>query len=125
MPAKTPEECDAQFARYVNAGDITNLIALYEPRATLVQQDGSAAVGRPAIQEGLVPLLGMKPRITMNVIKVFRAGDDLAVLHNDWRLTAVDPTGTPLEMAGKAIEVVRRQADGTWLFAIDDPWARG
>ncbi len=28
-------------------------------------------------------------------------------------------------LAGKAIEVVRRQADGTWRFAIDDPYARG
>jgi len=28
------------------------------------------------------------------------------------------------EVKGKSMEVVRRQPDGTWLFAIDDPWAR-
>jgi ketosteroid isomerase-like protein len=27
--------------------------------------------------------------------------------------------------AGRALEVVRRQADGRWKFAIDDPFARG
>jgi len=35
------------------------------------------------------------------------------------------PDGQPTAMAGKAIEVVRRQADGTWRFIVDDPWARG
>ena len=27
-------------------------------------------------------------------------------------------------MEGKSAEVVRRQPDGTWLFAIDDPYGR-
>jgi len=29
------------------------------------------------------------------------------------------------EMTGKAIEVVCRQSDGSWRFAVDDPWGRG
>jgi len=35
------------------------------------------------------------------------------------------PDGAIIEQRGKAVEVVRRQADGTWRFAIDDPFARG
>lgn len=31
----------------------------------------------------------------------------------------------PFTMRHKATEIVRRQADGTWRFAIDDPYARG
>ena len=47
------------------------------------------------------------------------AGDDLAVLYNDWTITA-----SGLSLSGKAIEVVRRQPDGTWKFVIDDPFGR-
>jgi ketosteroid isomerase-like protein len=28
-------------------------------------------------------------------------------------------------MPGRAIEVARRQADGTWLYVIDDPFTLG
>ena len=67
----------------------------------------------------------MRPTMRTDVVKVMRAGDDLAVVYNDWSMTAKRADGTPLERAGKALEIVRRQADGTWRFAIDDPFARG
>jgi ketosteroid isomerase-like protein len=40
-------------------------------------------------------------------------------------MSATDPDGNPRERAGKAIEVMRRQADGSWKLVIDDPYARG
>ncbi len=125
MPARTPEECDALFAVSINKGDLEGLVALYEPQASLVQQDGTSASGTAAIREGLAGFVAMKPKVTMNVKKVVRAGDDLAVLYNEWSLTAKGPDGNPIAMSGKAVEIVRRQRDGTWLFAIDDPFARG
>jgi uncharacterized protein (TIGR02246 family) len=125
MAPRTPEECDALFERHVNAGDLDALVALYEPDATLVAAPGERAVGHAAIREALAPLLAAKARITMHVVRVERAGDDLAALYNDWTSRATGPDGTAVEMAGKAVEVVRRQPDGTWRFAIDDAFARG
>ncbi len=125
MPARTPEDCDRLFAEHVNSGDVDGVARLYEPRASLVQQDGAPATGTAAIREALVGFAALKPRIRMNVTRVVKAGDDLAVLYNDWSLVGTDPDGKRLEMSGKAIEVVRRQRDGTWLFAVDDPFARG
>jgi|SRR5581483_132694 len=125
MPARTPEECDALFAEYAGAGDLDRLVALYEPHGTLVQQDGVAATGPAAIRDALGGLVAMKPTLRMSVSRVVHAGEDLAVLYNEWSMTAKAPDGTPVEMQGKAMEIVRRQADGTWRFAIDDPWARG
>jgi uncharacterized protein (TIGR02246 family) len=124
MPARTPEECDALFARYVNAGDVDAVVALYEPGASLVQQDRGTASGHGAIREALAGFAEMQPTLRMNVKQVVRAGEDLAVLYNDWTMSAKGPDG-PQELAGKAIEIVRRQPDGTWRFAVDDPWARG
>lgn len=124
MAAHTPEECDALFARHVNAGELDAVVALYEPRASLVQQDRSAASGHGAIREALAGFVAMHPTLHMNVKQVVRAGDDLAVLYNDWSMTAKGPDGKPVALSGKATEIVRRQPNGTWLFAVDDPWAR-
>jgi ketosteroid isomerase-like protein len=53
-----------------------------------------------------------------------RSGD-LALLHCRWALSGTGPDGSPLNLSGTTADVVRRQADGTWLFAIDNPWGTG
>ena len=118
MPARTPEDVDRLFGEYVNAGDLDSLVALYEPDAALLLGP-EPLVGSAAIRAGLGAYLAMKPRLEMRVVRVVAAGRDLAMLYNDWRQTAPDPA------EGHALEVVRRQADGTWRFVIDDPYARG
>jgi ketosteroid isomerase-like protein len=35
---------------------------------------------------------------------------------------ATAPGGSPLELAGRFTDVVRRQPDGRWLFVIDNPY---
>jgi uncharacterized protein (TIGR02246 family) len=124
MPAHTPEECDALFAEYANEGDLDELIGLYEEDAVLVQQDGSAAHGIEAIRHSLEPMVSTRPRVQMNVVRTIMAADGLALLYNDWTITGKGPDGSDVEMRGKALEVVRRQPDGTWLYVIDDPFGR-
>jgi ketosteroid isomerase-like protein len=57
----------------------------------------------------------------MNVRTVV-ALNGIALLYNDWTAKSVSQDGQVRESAGKAVEVVRRQPDGRWLFAIDDPF---
>ncbi len=121
---RSPQDCDRAFGQRVNAGDLDGLVALYERSAALVRADRTAAIGHEAIAEDLAGFLRLRPRITMNVKQVFSGGDDVAVLYNDWHVTATDPDGKQIEFGGRAIEVVRRQPDGTWRFIIDDPYAR-
>jgi ketosteroid isomerase-like protein len=70
--------------------------------------------------------VAMQPKLIVSLKKVVRAGDDLAVLYDDWTLTARSPEGNPIDMNGKGVHIVRRQQDGTWLFAItgvtNAPW---
>jgi len=124
MIAHSPADCDRLFAEHVNAGDLDALLALYEPGCSLAQSDGGVAKGHAAIREVMQRLIAMRPVMRTEVTKVVQTGDDLAIVYNDWRLTATRQDGTPLERAGKALEVVRRQPDGTWRFAIDDPFGR-
>lgn len=125
MPATTPAEVDRLFGDRANAGDLEGLLALYEPRATLVAGDGALLVGRDAIRGFLAPLVEMKARIDMGAVTVVPLDEHLAVLHHDWQATLTGPDGKPTAMSGKATEVVRRQPDGSWLFLLDDPDLRG
>jgi len=122
--ASTPEAADRLFAERMNAGDLDGLIALYENGGTLVRQDGTPATGRDAIRAELAGILGAKPQLVMNVKTVRRGGENVAVLYNDWHGTAVGPNGKTVQLNGCAVEIVRRQPDGRWLYVIDDPDGR-
>jgi uncharacterized protein (TIGR02246 family) len=121
-PPRTPEDCDRLFAEYATAGDVDALVSLYEPDACLVGPDGSRAVGLEAIRAVLAAFADASLEMHMHVVKTVR-GSDVAVLTNEWRATGRQPDGQPLEISGRAIEVVRRQPDGSWRFVVDDPHA--
>lgn len=125
MAAKTPEECDVLFERHLNAGDLDALADLYEPGAVLMPSPGEAAVGRAAIRDALGGFIAAKAQLHLRVGQVVRAGDDLALVYGDWSGHFTDPDGARVETAGQSVEVMRRQPDGTWRFALDDPYGRG
>ena len=120
----SPEACDRLFVEHVNAGDLDAVLSLYEPACRMVRRDGGVAQGHGEIREILARLIAQRPRMTAEIVKVVTAGD-LAMVYNDWRLSGKRPDGQPVEAAGKALEVVRRQPDGTWRFILDDHYARG
>jgi len=125
MLARTPGDCDRLFEDHVNAGDVEAVVALYEEGGSLVQHDGAVAIGHAAIRGVITRLVVMRAALRNDVVRVVEAGEDLALLYNDWSMSARARDGNPIQTVGKAIEVVRRQPDGTWRFAIDDPYARG
>jgi uncharacterized protein (TIGR02246 family) len=125
MGAGSPEDIDRLFSERMAAGDVDGVVALYEPGGGLVSYDGLVTTGAAAIREALARLAAMRPRMTMNLVRVVRTANDLAVVYNDWKMTALDAEGRPVTMEGRAIEVSRRQADGSWLFVLDDPFGRG
>jgi ketosteroid isomerase-like protein len=134
MPALTPQECDGLKDACINGGNLDGLLALYEPGACLVQQTGEPAKTGAALRQSLAAFISMQAKIKTNVTQVIIAASEhppppwqpradhqreLAVLYNDWTLTAGG-----LSLSGKAVEVVRRQADGSWKFVVDDPFGR-
>lgn len=123
--ARRAEECDDLLCELLLTGDIDGILELYEKGASFVNQDRQVLVGHDAIRTGFEALAATKPRLKSNIVRTMRNGDNLAVLYNDWTMSVSPPDGQPIEMTGKAIEVVCRQSDGSWRFAIDDPWGRG
>ena len=125
MPAKTPKQCDDLFARHLEAGDVDAVVALYEPKGCLVLDGGAVVRGPRAIRKAIAMFAAMKPKFRMNVTKIVKAGDDVAVLYNDWSLSGVGPDGTPFNDSGRATEIVRRQRNGTWKFRRRRPARAG
>jgi uncharacterized protein (TIGR02246 family) len=122
--ARSPQECDHLLGEFLAAGDVDAILGLYEKGACFVTQDRQERVGHDAIRDAFREFAAARPRLRSNIVRTLRNGDNLAVLYNDWTMTVTPPGGQPTEMTGKAIEVMCRQSDGTWLFAVDDPFAR-
>lgn len=110
-----------RFADAFNTNDLEALVALYEPDAILVPQPGTIVQGHTAIRESLEGFLVLGRTITMDTTYAPEAGE-LELLRGSWTLTGTGADGSPLTMAGKSTEVVRRQPDGRWLKVIDHPY---
>jgi uncharacterized protein (TIGR02246 family) len=112
---------NAAFAAACNSGDVEQVLALYEPNALLAPQPGERAEGAQAIREALAGLLALEGRMTSTNVYCMRVGD-LALLQGEWAFVGTAPDGSPVELAGRSAEVVRRQPDGSWRYVIDHPF---
>lgn len=111
-----PAEMNDTFARAFNRRELSHLLALYEEEAALRVDSGPATHrGRAQIAAVLAGLLAVPGRMVSRNNFCIECGD-IALLRADWALYADD--GAALAR-GATAEVVRRQADGTWLYVID------
>lgn len=105
--ATQPDDLERLFVDRANAGDVDGLVALYEPNAILVAEDGLQAGGTDQIRAFFVEYLRDRPRLAPSMQHPALAAVDLALTssrHSD---------GTC------SVEIARRQADGTWLWVVD------
>src|SRR6476661_333962 len=116
-----PAHIHSLFLDAFNAGDIESLIALYEPNAVLVV-NGQPVAGQQSIRNAYESLLARRPRMSLKTRSVVVFDDNLAVLYGDWVLAPGAAEATGKTTRGLSTEVVRRQADGSWRFVIDNPY---
>ena len=120
MPANRPEQCDILIGEAINSGNIDAALALYESNATFAPELDQSVTGLPAIRKVMEGFTALNPKLTVEVPLVLESGD-IALLHSKWTITGTNPDGSSMNAEGKGVEVVRRQADGTWKFIIDNP----
>jgi len=121
MPARKPEECDWLLMEAMNKGDLGTAVALHEPKATYVLDSGEVIMGRAAIREAAQGFLALKPQFSFEVTALLSGEGDRALTSARWSVTGIDANGKSFTATRKSMEVVRREADGTWLFVIDNP----
>jgi uncharacterized protein (TIGR02246 family) len=118
---ETPEQVLEAVVEGINTGNFEILMSLYEPEAAFATQPGSLAHGLDGIREALGGFVAMKGKLDLTVSRVLEV-DDLALVVGDWSFTGTGPHGEPVKLAAKNADVLRRQADGSWRFVIDNPW---
>lgn len=108
--AQQPEDLTRLWTTFANAGDAAGLARLYEADAVVAFPPGQSTAGREAIRAMYAQMLAKVSR--------FEPEESLPTLRNgDLALTATrrrDGTGI-------RVQVVRRQADGSWLRVLDWP----
>lgn len=115
MTAREPAEVSARFERCFAERDLEGLMALYEDDAVFPTPRGTST-GHDEIRATLAAYLDSGATLVFGESLVFPAGD-LALIHTPWTMRM--PDGSSPE--GATAEVVRRQADGSWKYVIDNP----
>ena len=121
MAARSPEEIDRIFERELNAGNLDGVLALYEPTAAFTVEPGKVVTGTAAVREAVAGFLSLKPTISLSPRVLANTGE-IAMVSSKWKLKGTAPDGSAVDLAGDSVEILRRQADGTWKFIIDSPW---
>lgn len=115
-----PLEVAQAFERHFNAGDVEGLLRLYAKNAVFVPAPGVALQDAASIRGALQQFLAAKLPIKLQVRHIYQAGNTALIIH-DWTMEGAGPDGKPMKMSGSGADVVSRQADGTWVYAIDNP----
>ena len=93
------------------------MLALYESDVGFIKQEGSTKRGR----EELAPFADEKAAFEFEIRQLIQAGD-IALTHTHWKLSMPKQSSS---QSLYAIEVARRQSDGTWRWLIGDPFTVG
>jgi ketosteroid isomerase-like protein len=118
MSAKSPEDICRLFQQYMAEGDIDLVLSVYDPEAVFLNQSGEVKQGRQGLRQELAPFATAKTIFDFNILQVIQSGD-IALMHTKWQVSSPQP------MSVYAIEVARRQPDGTWRWLIGDPFTVG
>jgi uncharacterized protein (TIGR02246 family) len=106
-----------RFSAALLRRDFDAVAALYADDAVLLPPQEPAVHGRAAIRTWTAAV----PRVTRIVLQVddLGGGGDVAYMRGTFAMT-LEPEGAPaVPVAGKYVEILKKQADGTWRFAVD------
>ncbi len=121
VPTETPEQVLEAVVEGINTGNYDLLLSLYEPDAAFATGPGKLAHGLGDICQALDGFIALNGKLDLEVKRVLQVGD-LALVAGQWSFTGTGPDGEPVKLEARNADVLRRQADGSWRFAIDNPW---
>jgi ketosteroid isomerase-like protein len=110
-----------QLTQAINQGNLEAALALYEPNAVLMVQPNQPARGTMQLREALAGFIALKPMLRSEAQHVIEVGD-IALYVSRWTLNGTDPSGQAVTMGGESTDILRRQGNGRWLIALDNPW---
>lgn len=127
--AYTPKEAHELWVEYGHAGNLDAMLSLYETDGTIWDIGSGKALTTP--EERRVFLREFLDTISDFYLETasvtLNGAGDVALLRSKWYAEGVseDDAGKRAEWTSRncGSEVVRKQADGSWLFIVDNPYA--
>ncbi len=107
--ATRPEDLNHLVVERLNAADVDGLVALYEPDAIMALPNGAVAHGQREIRAAFEEVVKSGVRFAPGAVQPPMINADVAL------------TASRLVSGSFTVEVARRQPNGTWLWAIDQP----
>ena len=114
------EDLANQYGAALNAGDLDLWISLWTDNGIQMPPNAPAVIGKEQLRaknESMFAEFNLKMAVTNKEVKV--AGD-LAFIRGAYTLSLTPKAGGETIMIdGKYLDIVERQADGSWKFARD------
>jgi uncharacterized protein (TIGR02246 family) len=117
-----PEDLYPRLCEAYSAGDLEALLALYDPAAVFVVKPGHVTRGPAELRAAMQRTIELRGKLAITPQAFVRA-DDIVLVMGQFALSGVRRDGTPLERIARFADVLRRQPDGGWRIAIDNPCA--
>ena len=116
--AESPQQLSVEFTSRLRRRDVDGLVALYDPDAILRSAPGHVARGRDEIRAVLAGMVDASVTVDLE-LQACHVSADQALLANK---STVRSAGSDEVQTVMTTEVVRRRADGRWLYLVDDPF---
>ena len=117
----TPKELLSSYVEKFNLRNVSSLMNMYEPDACFVVQPTQVVTGIENIRQNLQSFIDMNGNLETKVTGVIQTSN-LALVNTEWSFKGTGPDGKPINVAGRAVDLLRQQQDGTWRILIDNPW---
>jgi ketosteroid isomerase-like protein len=94
---------------------------MYETDACFVVQPGQIIYGLKNIRQSLQDFIAMNGNLESQVKGVIQTSN-LVLVNTLWSFRGMGPDGRPVNISGRATDLLRQQSDGSWRIVIDNPW---
>ena len=121
MGVPSPEDMWTHLSAALNGGDMDAALALYEPDAGFISGTGELARGEAGLRGEFQTMISAKVKMAGKAVKTIVV-KDLALVFVQYTGTIPTGDGKTIEISGLSTDVLRQQADGTWLSVIDNPF---
>ena len=108
------EDAHSTLAAAYNTGDLATVLSMYDVNGIIVAEPGRPVSGKEKFEAAVKGILSIKGKMEIKTVYCFQAGD-IAVGRSEWNIT----DGDEVKVSAKGIEVMKQQADGTWIIVID------
>jgi len=115
-----PSNFPTAFDHALNAGNLEELLSLYDERATIRTADGRVEQGHAAIRVEMEKLIASKAVIVNKTRHTFQSGDT-ALIVVDWDLSLSTPDGQRVQRRGTATNVLKNDPQLGWRMAVANP----